>query len=58
MVKFRIEQDSLGEVKVPSNKLWGAQTQRSVENFKIGVGKFHFQDALCILHHKQFLHLY
>lgn len=45
MVKFRIEKDSLGEVKVPSNKLWGAQTQRSVENFKIGVGKFHFQDA-------------
>tara|TARA_Y100000768_G_scaffold373708_1_gene342619 strand:- start:571 stop:1959 length:1389 start_codon:yes stop_codon:yes gene_type:complete len=43
MVKFRIEKDSLGEVKVESSKLWGAQTQRSIENFKIGVGKFHFQ---------------
>jgi|TARA_B110000114_G_scaffold185648_1_gene233751 fumarate hydratase class II len=45
MVKFRIEKDSLGDIKVPSNKLWGAQTQRSVENFKIGVGKFHFQQT-------------
>ena len=43
MVKFRIETDSLGEIKVPSDKLWGAQTQRSIQNFKIGVGKFHFQ---------------
>lgn len=43
MVKFRTEKDSLGEVKVPSNKLWGAQTQRSIQNFKIGVGKYHFQ---------------
>ncbi|MGN0796322.1 MAG: lyase family protein [Christensenellales bacterium] len=34
--KFRIEHDSLGEVKVPSDKLWGAQTQRSLENFVIG----------------------
>tara|TARA_Y100000996_G_C22535747_1_gene648212 strand:- start:427 stop:1815 length:1389 start_codon:yes stop_codon:yes gene_type:complete len=42
MVKFRIEKDSLGEIKVDSSKLWGAQTQRSIENFKIGVGKFHF----------------
>jgi len=44
MVKFRIEKDSLGNIKVPSDKLWGAQTQRSVQNFKIGVGKFHFQE--------------
>ena len=36
MVKFRIEKDSLGEIKVESTKLWGAQTQRSLENFKIG----------------------
>ena len=34
MVKFRIEKDSLGEIKVESTKLWGAQTQRSIENFK------------------------
>ena len=35
---FRIEHDSMGEVYVPSDKLWGAQTQRSFENFKIGSG--------------------
>ena len=39
MVKFRIEKDSLGEIKVESTKLWGAQTQRSLENFKIGSEK-------------------
>lgn len=33
---YRIEKDSMGEVKVEANKLWGAQTQRSLENFKIG----------------------
>ena len=33
---FRIEKDSLGEVKVASDKKWGAQTQRSLENFVIG----------------------
>jgi fumarate hydratase, class II len=32
----RIETDSLGEVEVPSDRYWGAQTQRSIENFKIG----------------------
>ena len=32
----RIETDSFGEIEVPSNKYWGAQTQRSFENFKIG----------------------
>lgn len=35
---YRIEHDSMGEVLVPSDKLWGAQTQRSFENFKIGCG--------------------
>ncbi|MDR1861280.1 MAG: class II fumarate hydratase [Bacteroidales bacterium] len=33
---FRIEKDTLGEVKVPADKYWGAQTQRSVQNFPIG----------------------
>ena len=33
---YRIEKDSMGEVKVPADKYWGAQTQRSFENFKIG----------------------
>ena len=36
MKKYRIEKDSLGEVKVESNKYWGAQTQRSLKNFPIG----------------------
>ena len=36
MQKYRIETDSLGEIKVPKNKLWGAQTQRSLEHFAIG----------------------
>ena len=33
---YRIEKDTLGEVKVPKNSLWGAQTERSKKNFKIG----------------------
>ena len=36
MTDFRIETDSLGDVRVPSDKLWGAQTQRSLEHFSIG----------------------
>ena len=35
---YRIEHDSMGEVRVPADRLWGAQTQRSSENFPIGVG--------------------
>ena len=35
-MEYRIEKDTMGEVKVPANKLWGAQTQRSINNFKIG----------------------
>ena len=37
-MEYRIEHDSMGEIKVPVGKYWGAQTQRSVENFPIGVG--------------------
>ena len=33
---FRIEKDTMGEIKVPADKIWGAQTQRSKENFRIG----------------------
>ena len=36
---FRAEQDSLGKVRIPKDKLWGAQSQRSLENFKIGQDK-------------------
>ncbi len=35
-MKYRIEKDTMGEVKVPSHKYWGAQTERSRNNFKIG----------------------
>src|SRR6201997_2163971 len=36
MTGVRVETDSLGQVEVPANKLWGAQTQRSLEHFSIG----------------------
>jgi fumarate hydratase class II len=36
---YRIEKDTMGDVKVPADKYWGAQTQRSKENFKIGDGR-------------------
>ena len=36
---FRMEHDSMGEVKVPADRYWGAQTQRSFENFQIGIEK-------------------
>ncbi|MDX2247441.1 MAG: class II fumarate hydratase [Bacteroidia bacterium] len=35
-MNYRIEKDTMGDVQVPSDKYWGAQTQRSLENFKIG----------------------
>ena len=37
-MEYKIEHDSLGEVKVPADKYWGAQTERSHENFEIGIG--------------------
>lgn len=39
---IRMEKDALGPVPVPADKLWGAQTQRSIENFPIGVDRFRF----------------
>ena len=36
-MEYRIEHDSMGEVKVPADRLWAAQTERSHENFRIGV---------------------
>ena len=35
-MEYRIEHDTMGEVKVPADKYWGAQTERSRNNFKIG----------------------
>ena len=50
-MSFRIETDSMGEIKVANGQYWGAQTQRSIENFKIGGDKFpkEFIRALGIL---------
>lgn len=50
-MNFREEKDSFGIIKVPSNKYWGAQTERSFENFKIGKEKMPIQliRALAIL---------
>lgn len=38
-MEYRVEKDTMGEIKVPADKYWGAQTQRSLENFKIGTEK-------------------
>jgi len=46
MTDKRIEKDALGEVPVPAHRLWGAQTQRSVDNFPIGVARFAFGRAV------------
>ncbi len=43
---FRIDKDALGEVRVPAEHLWGAQTQRSIDLFKIGVDRFVFGRAV------------
>ena len=41
-MKYRIEKDTMGEVNVPQDALWGAQTQRALENFTISGIKFAF----------------
>ncbi len=38
-MSFRVERDTIGEIQVPEEKFWGAQTQRSKENFQIGIEK-------------------
>ena len=38
-MEYRIEHDSMGEVRVPADRYWGAQTQRSCMNFRIGIGQ-------------------
>ena len=42
-MSYRIEKDTMGEVQVPADKYWGAQTQRSKENFKIGGDRMPFE---------------
>jgi fumarate hydratase class II len=46
MAKVRRERDSLGEIDVPAERLWGAQTQRSIENFVIGRPRFVWNRAV------------
>ena len=50
-MEYRIEKDSMGEIRVPKDKYWGAQTQRSLENFNIGKETMPgaLIDALCLL---------
>ncbi|NYT85985.1 class II fumarate hydratase [Pollutimonas harenae] len=43
MTASRIESDSMGQIEVPATHYWGAQTQRSIHNFPIGVGRFTWQ---------------
>ena len=43
---FRTESDSMGEVRVPADRYWGAQTERSRDNFKIGVERFQWGRAV------------
>ena len=38
-MEYRIEHDALGQMQVPSDAYWGAQTQRSLQNFRIGTEK-------------------
>ena len=38
-MEYRIEHDSMGEVRVPADRYWGAQTERSRNNFCIGVDR-------------------
>ncbi len=39
----RSESDSMGSIDVPAHHYWGAQTQRSIENFPIGIARFRWQ---------------
>ena len=50
---YRTEHDSMGEVQVPVEKYWGAQTQRSFENFKIGTEKMPSEIIPCLCHFKE-----
>jgi fumarate hydratase class II len=51
-MEFRIETDSMGQIKVPKNKYYGAQTARSLMNFKIGGDRL-TKSSACFLPKKQ-----
>ena len=46
MANTRIETDSMGEIAVPAERYWGAQTQRSIQNFPIGVARYRWQGSV------------
>lgn len=46
MASTRVETDSMGGIEVPADRYWGAQTQRSIQNFPIGVSRFKWQPPL------------
>jgi fumarate hydratase, class II len=46
MMGFRIESDTMGQVEVPADRYWGAQTQRSIQNFPIGVERFRMSKSI------------
>lgn len=53
MMDYRIEKDTIGEMKVPADKYWGAQTQRSKENFPIGGEKMPLEVTYAFAHLKK-----
>ncbi|WP_213421145.1 class II fumarate hydratase [Bhargavaea massiliensis] len=52
-MEYRIERDTIGEIQVPADKLWGAQTQRSKQNFKIGWEKMPMEVVRAFAHLKK-----
>ncbi|MGM0753315.1 MAG: class II fumarate hydratase [Bacillota bacterium] len=52
-MEYRIEHDTIGEMKVPKEKYWGAQTQRSKENFQIGTEKMPIEVTYAFAHLKK-----
>lgn len=45
-MNYRIEKDTMGPIEVPDSALWGAQTQRSIQNFPIGTERFKMPRAI------------
>ena len=53
MGDYRIQKDSFGEVEIPEGKEWGAQTQRSLENFRIGTEKIPLETIYALVYIKK-----
>jgi fumarate hydratase class II len=45
-MSYRTESDSMGEIQVPADRYWGAQTQRSIDNFPIGIERFRMTNSI------------